>query len=304
MPTRHFVVAPEDAGNRLDQLVARRAGVGRRRARELCQAGLVLVNGRRGRAADAMTAGANVELELASDAAKPDPGLSLDVRLETSSVVVAYKPPGQPSAPLAPGELGTLANALVARYPEMSEIGEQPREPGLLHRLDTQTSGLVVACRTSESFRHLSSALRQGKLEKRYLAIATGTLADQGSLDDALAPDPRRRGRVRAAGHKGYARESLTRYRVLERQGPLVLVELRMSRGFRHQIRAHLAGAGAPLVGDALYGGRPWPEHPERHALHASYIAWAGDATLAGFEVEAELPGDMRELLESTLAVL
>src|SRR5262245_53891768 len=139
MPTRRFVAAPEDAGNRLDRLVALRADVGRRRARELCQAGLVLVDGRRGRAADPVTAGASIELELPSDEAEPDPSLPLDVRLETRSVVVAYKPPGQPSAPLRPGEGGTLANALVARYPEMARVGVRPREPGLLHRLDTQT---------------------------------------------------------------------------------------------------------------------------------------------------------------------
>src|SRR5262245_23047083 len=143
MPTRHFVVTPEDGGQRLDRLVALGAAIGRRRARELCQAGLVLVDGRRGRPADLVPAGASVELELPSDEAAPDPGLSLDVRLETSAVVVVYKPPGQASAPLAPGETGTLANALVARYPEMSTIGERAREPGLLHRLDTQTSGLV-----------------------------------------------------------------------------------------------------------------------------------------------------------------
>jgi 23S rRNA pseudouridine1911/1915/1917 synthase len=181
----------------------------------------------------------------------------------------------------------------------MATIGKRLREPGLVHRLDTQTSGLLVACRTSEAFRRLERALASGKLEKRYLAIAGGEqLPDEGSIDRALSPDPRRRGRVVTADAavSGYARSSLTRYRVVERRGSLVLVELRMKRGFRHQIRAHLAALGAPLVGDGLYGGKPWPEHPERHALHASYVAWAGDGTLAGFEVEADMPLDMREL--------
>jgi 23S rRNA pseudouridine1911/1915/1917 synthase len=293
------VVAPEDAGQRLDRVVATQSGVGRRRARELCDGGHVTVDGKRARPADAVAAGSTIELEMASEHAAPDPSVTLDIRLETASVVVLHKPAGQATAPLRPGELGTLANGLVARYPETAGIGRQPREPGILHRLDTQTSGLLVACRTGAAFSRLSTALDAGEIEKRYLAIVTGAeLGDEGELDADLAPDPRRRGRVRTMlpGERGYARRSLTRYRVVERRGPLVLLELRVNRGFRHQIRAHLAGAGAPLVGDELYGGRPWPEHSERHALHASYVAWAGDGTLEGFETEAEMPDDMREL--------
>jgi 23S rRNA pseudouridine1911/1915/1917 synthase len=297
--TRRFVVGPAEAGERVDRVIARSTKLGRRTVRDLFAAGRVKVDGRTTRAADPVTAGAVIELEPFDEAALPDSALPLDVRLETSSIVVVNKRAGEPSAPLRPGELGTLANALVARYPEVAGIGTRPREPGLVHRLDTETSGLVVACRTADAFRRLSGALRAGRLEKRYLAIAADTeLTGEGSVDRPLAPDPRRRARVHTvtAGASGYARPSLTHYRVLERRGSLVLVELRMSRGFRHQIRAHLTELGAPLVGDLLYGGRPWPEHPGRHALHASYVAWAGDATLDGFEVEAEMPDDMREL--------
>lgn len=299
MPSRRFVVGPENSGERLDRLIALEAGIGRRRARELCDEGLVTIDGRRGRAADTIAAGTVVELELPNDRAEPDPNAALDVRFETNALVVVHKPAGQPTAPLRPGERGTLANALVARYPEMATVGKRLREPGLVHRLDTQTSGLLVACRTGEAFRQLDRALASGKLEKRYLAIADGEFpSDEGSIDRALSPDPRRRGRVVTAetAGTGYARSSLTRYRVVERRGSLVLIELRMERGFRHQIRAHLAALGAPLIGDNLYGGKPWPEHAERHALHASYVAWAGDGTLAGFEVEAAMPLDMREL--------
>lgn len=299
MPKRRFAVPAEEAGERLDRSIARHAGVGRRRARELCDGGSVSVDGRRGRAADAVSPGATIEVELSEEGAEPDPGAPLDVRLETSSIVVVHKPAGQASAPLRAGERGTLANALVAHYPEMAGLGRKRREPGLLHRLDTQTSGLVVACRTEDAWRRLADALDAGRLEKRYLAIVTNAgLLDEGSVDLPLAPDPRRRGRVRAVSDDapGYGRASLTHYRVLERRGTFSLVELRMSRGFRHQIRAHLAALGAPLLGDTLYGGTAWPEHPERHALHASYVAWAGDGTLDGFAVEADIPPDMREL--------
>jgi 23S rRNA pseudouridine1911/1915/1917 synthase len=299
LATRRIAVGPAEAGERLDRVVARNAKLGRRSVRDLCDAGRVTIDGKKARPADPVPAGAVVELEPFDDRAEPDASLPLDVRLETSSVIVVHKKAGEPSAPLRPSELGTLANALVARYPEVAGIGRRPREPGLLHRLDTETSGLVVACRTKDAFRRLSDALVAGRLEKRYLAIAADTeLAGEGSIDAPLAPDPRRRGRVICVGPgaRGYARPSLTHYRVLERRGTLVLVELRMSRGFRHQIRAHLAELGAPLVGDVLYGGRLWAEHPKRHALHASYVAWAGDATLEGFAVEADMPDDMREL--------
>lgn len=299
--SKSFVVAPAEAAQRLDRLVAQRGGVGRRGARELCETGRVTVDGRRGRAADLVPAGALVAFEAPAAEAERDAGAPLDVRLETREVVVAHKPAGQPSAPLRPGELGTLANALLARYPEMATFGRKAREPGLVHRLDTQTSGLVVAARTPDAFERLSDALERGKLRKRYLAIvANSELPDDGTLDAPLGPDPRRRGRVAPVpdGAAGYARASITHFRVLERRAALVLVELTMSKGFRHQIRAHLASVGAPLVGDSLYDGPAWPEHPERHALHASYVAWAGDGTLAGFAVEAGLPDDMRELFE------
>jgi 23S rRNA pseudouridine1911/1915/1917 synthase len=220
------------------------------------------------------------------------------VRLEQGDVVVLDKPAGQPTAPLRPGELGTLANAIVARYPKALGVGHQPREPGLLHRLDTQTSGLVIVALSARAFATLNRALGTERLTKRYLALVEGDLAAEGSIDWPLAPDPTREGRVAAypTPPRGYFREATTRYRVLAQRGALKLVELEAARAFRHQIRAHLAALGAPLVGDTLYGGSTWPSGGERHALHASYVAWAGDPTVPSFRVESGLPDDLRLL--------
>jgi len=298
--TSRFVVRPEEAGERLDRLVALHVpGVGRRRARELFAAGQVRVGGRRVRGAVTARAGDEVVVDFVEEAALPDPSLTLDVRLELDALVVAYKPAGQPSAPLRAGELGTLANAVVHRYPETAGVGHRVREPGLIHRLDTQTSGLLVVARTPGAFEALALALQSEHLEKRYLALtANRDLPERGVIDLPLAPDPQRQGRVLAeATPAGYARDAVTRYHVLERSADACLLELHAARAFRHQIRAHLASIGAPLIGDVLYGGAPFPDGSQRHALHASYVAWAGDTTLPSFEVSAGLPVDLSALL-------
>jgi 23S rRNA pseudouridine1911/1915/1917 synthase len=298
-PAASFVVAETEGGERLDRLLVRHVpGLGRKRARELCIEGRVTVNGHRAKAGVPAKAGDAISVELDAAGAAPEADQPLSVRYESAEVIVVDKPAGQPTAPIRPGELGTLANAIAARYPKTLGVGHQPREPGLLHRLDTQTSGLVIVALSARTFATLNRALGTPRLTKRYLAIVEGDLAGEGSIDWPLGPDPTRKGRVAAypTPPRGYFREATTHYRVLEERGALKLIELEVARAFRHQVRAHLAALGAPLVGDALYGGAPFPGGGERHALHASYIAWAGDPTLPSFRVESGLPDDMRLL--------
>ncbi len=299
--TRRFVVNAAEAGERLDRLVVRHVpGLGRRGARELFAGGAVSLDGRTAVAGATAPAGSSIEVTLRDEQPLPEQTLPLDVRLERATLLVVHKPASQPTAPLHAGEQGTLVNALLARYPELAGVGYRAREPGLVHRLDTETSGLVVIARSGAAFDTLTRALRGGRLAKRYLAItATVGLPADGVVEDALGPDPTRRGRVRVVPNpsRDYARAAATHYRVLETTPRFTLLELDVARAFRHQIRAHLAAIGAPLVGDMLYGGAEWPGAGTRHALHASYVAWAGDRTEASFEVNAELPDDMRRLL-------
>ncbi len=294
-----FVVAESESGERLDRLlVLHVSGLGRKRARELFAEGRVAVNGHPARGGTPAKPGDEVTIALDREGATPDAAVALDVRFESAEVVVVEKPAGQPTAPIRPGELGTLANAVAARYPKTLGVGHQPREPGLLHRLDTQTSGLLVVALSTRAFATLNRALGTERLTKRYLAIVDGKLDGEGAIDWPLGPDPTRKGRVAAypTPPRGYFREAKTRYRVVEERGALKLVELEVARAFRHQVRAHLAALGAPLVGDTLYGGAPWPNAGERHALHASYVAWAGDTIVPSFRVESGLPDDMRLL--------
>ncbi len=304
MPKRivSIIVAEHQAGWRLDRvLLAAEPELGRRRAKELFLDGGVTCAGRRARGGDAARPGDELRAELADDLALPEPGAPLDVRLELAELVVVNKPAGQPSAPLAPGELGTLANALVGHYPEMAGVGYRPREPGLVHRLDTQTSGLLVAARSSAQFKLLRHALTGGRLEKRYLAVvADRGLAEDGVIDDALALDPRNPERVllaEQAGADAYRRPATTRFRILERARGRLLLEVDAPQAMRHQIRAHLASVNHPIVGDRVYGGEAALELGARHALHASYVACKGEGTLPSFAVRSDLPAELRALL-------
>jgi 23S rRNA pseudouridine1911/1915/1917 synthase len=295
-----FELSEADRELRLDQFVARVLGVGRKRARELCDRGEVRIDGRLASKGAFLHDAVTVDVaEQPGESPIAEPELALDLRLELSELVVVCKPAGMPTVPLAAGERGTLAGALVARYPEMRDFGYRAREPGVVHRLDTLTSGLVVAARTAPAFDALVLALKQGELKKRYLAVVPGTgLPEAGSIDLPLAPDPRDSTRVRVVDiGAAYARPALTYFRVLERGAGLALLELDAGPAFRHQIRAHLAASGFPIVGDEPYGGAVHPGLPGRHALHASYVAWAGDAA-RNFEVSTEVPAEFRALLE------
>ncbi len=304
MRTLTFTVSASEAGQRLDKLVVARAELGRRRVAELFQQGHVVVAGRRIPKGELAREGDEIVVSLeGDDRPSPEPEARLVIRLETPHLVIVAKPAGQPSAPLR-GEGGTLAGALLGHYPEMASVGHSPREPGILHRLDTQTSGLLIAARSVEAFNRLHAALRQGSMTKRYLAVVQAEgLPDAGVIDTPIAPDRKNPKRVLIVDGvaprtgKNRARSAETRYRVVKVVGDLALVEVTVSRALRHQIRAHLASIGHPLVGDVVYGGPPSEALGERHALHASYIAWAGDDTVAGFALEEPLPGDMASLI-------
>jgi 23S rRNA pseudouridine1911/1915/1917 synthase len=193
-----------------------------------------------------------------------------------------------------------LAGALVGHYPELASIGS-PREGGLVHRLDTGTSGLLVAARTAAAYPRLREAVRVGALEKRYLALVEpADLPGSGVIDRPLIPDPRSAQKVTWEGPGvSRARFAVTRWRVVERGKRWALVEAEASPAVRHQIRAHLASIGHPIAGDLMYGGTEVPELADRHALHASYVAWAGDDVLRGFAVEAPLPAELLGLLDT-----
>jgi len=293
-------LAAEHAGRRADEVVLRSfPGFSRKEARELFEAGRVRMNGRRLKKGDRVEALAELVVEAPALSITADPTLPLQVLFESPDFVIVDKPAGLPTAPLLRTETRSLAAGLLARYPELQGVGFREREPGLVHRLDNQTSGVVLAARNAAAFQLARSLFESSAIEKRYLAVTLNGLPEQGQIESLLGPDPSDPRRVRAfeQAPDGYAKLCRTRYQVLERGARFALVELAVERAFRHQIRVHLAQLGFPIAGDALYEGPAAAELGERHALHGSVIAWAGDGTRAGFRGEAALPAEMRALL-------
>lgn len=305
---REYVVPKELDGARVDKAALTLVtNVSRAQMKVAIANGAVRVNGRR-RAKGALVAEGEVitivadAVRTTDGAATPEPDAKLTVLYASPHVLVVDKPAGQPSAPLKDGETGTLANALLGHYPELLGVGYTPREPGLLHRLDTDTSGLVVVARTAEAFEALKAGLKADRLHKAYLLVCREDgLPDSGTIEFPIASHPKDQRRVYACIHPRdvarYApRPARTVYEVRERGPYWALVAVDVARALRHQIRVHFAAIEHPLAGDILYGGEPVALG--HHALHASRVAF-DDAEL-GFDVTSAPPSGFASLLATS----
>ena len=293
---RSLEVPADAAGMRVDVWLAAALELPRARVKELLERGAVRIGGRPPRKGDRTVAGARVEVTLPDEDPRPvpQPELPLSVIHLDPQLVAVDKPAGVPSHPLQPGERGTVVNALVARHPECGDASADPREGGLVHRLDTLTSGVLLAARTGEAWRALREAFSGRQVDKRYLAVVTGPVADEGEIDLPL----RHRGDHVEPAMSGGGREALTDFRVLSRAGDASLLEVRIHTGVLHQIRAHLAAIGAPVLGDTDYGGRPLPG-VDRFFLHAARLGFSHPATGSRLEINAPLPDELHRALEA-----
>ena len=303
--THSLVLPASAAGSRLDQALARALPqYSRARLQGWIEAGAVLVDGRRLRSKDKILGGERIEVaaRLEADARVAPEARPLTVVHQDRALFVINKPAGMVVHPGAGNPRNTLQNALLALDPKLARV---PRA-GLVHRLDKDTSGLLVVARTPEAHVRLVSALAEREIERTYLAICNGAMTGGGTVD---APIGRHRSQRTRMAVRSDGREAVTHYRIVKRFRAHTLVRVQLETGRTHQIRVHLAHIGYPIVGDPLYVGRrrlPPGCSPTltaaldafpRQALHAARLALAHPMTERALQWEAPLPDDMERLL-------
>jgi 23S rRNA pseudouridine1911/1915/1917 synthase len=302
-----WTVEPEAAGERLDRHVAAHLAAPRNQVQQWIAGGLVRVNGGAAKPSAALAAGDLILCappERREERVLPEPG-DLRVLHEDAEIAVIDKPAGLTVHPGAGRSTGTLAHHLLDRYPEMAGVGG-PGRPGIVHRLDQGTSGVLVVARTPAAYLRLSRAFASREVRKLYLAIAYGAPSPPtGTIEAPIGrhPQERKEMAVRSGG-----RPARTEYRTLAAAAGVSLVELDLATGRTHQIRVHLKHLGHPLVGDPVYGEARWKGLPRAHqaalrdfsrpALHAWRLAFRHPATDEPLAFEAPPAADLEELWE------
>jgi len=308
--SRSWKVDAQASGERLDRHVAEHLDVPRNRIQRWIREDRVRVNGASAKPATVVAAGDVLEVEPPAprdDRLEPEPGELALLHLDADLIVID-KPPELTVHPGAGRPTGTLAHRLVARFPEIRGLGG-PGRPGIVHRLDKDTSGVMVVARTERAYRRLSRAFASREVDKRYLAVCYGTPEPlRGRID---APIGRHSERRKEMTVRPGARRAVTGYRVLASApelggGGLSVLELELETGRTHQIRVHLKHVRHPLVGDPVYGEARWKGLPKRvrrplasfprPALHAWRLAFAHPADGRRVAFEAPVPEDLVEL--------
>ncbi len=324
-PSRTHQVTEEEAGRRLDRVLAGAwPELTRSRIQALIAAGHVTLDGRRVKASEPVKAGGAVVAELpeATPSTLVPEAIPLSIVHQDDDLLVLDKPPGLVVHPGAGVHTGTLAHALLAHMPGIATVGGATR-PGLVHRLDKDTSGLMVVARTGEAFRALSADLAERRVRRRYLALVWNSPAwSEERIEAAIGRDRKDRTRMAVvpAGKLG-ARAAATRVRVLERlpegaaRPRFALVACTLETGRTHQIRVHLAHRGHPVVGDSTYGGGPkkalslppadrrlahrMVSELGRQALHAAELSFHHPRTGVALTFRAPLPADLARALSA-----
>lgn len=298
MATLRFAVAENDAGSRLDRVLASRPEIGTRSfAERLVEEGAVTVDGAARPKSSRLEAGAVIVVELPDIAVlQPEP-VAVALAYEDEHLVVVDKPAGLTVHPGAGTQAGTLAAQLVTLG---AAGGADPSRPGIVHRLDRDTSGLLVVARSDAVYARLQDAIRAREIERSYLALVGGAPRSRtGRIDAPIGRN--RRDPTRRSLDTDEPRDAVTWFEIVERLGERALLEVRLETGRTHQIRVHLAAIELPVCGDATYGVRG-DLGLARQFLHAHRLRFTHPVTGADLHLESPLPADLSEALERARA--
>jgi 23S rRNA pseudouridine1911/1915/1917 synthase len=292
--SERFTAGPEDAGKRLDHFLQEKiSGYSRARLQSWIKEGRALIDGGPAKPSHLLKPGERIEFSLSGiPSLRADPeDLPIQILYEDPAVVAIDKPAGLVVHAGAGTHSGTLVNRLVHHFQSLSGVGGELR-PGIVHRLDKETSGVLLVARTDPAHRALAEQFAGRSVEKTYLALVHGRLrADAGRITKPIARDPVRRTRMTARLNSG--RAALTEYRVLERFEKFTYLEVRIGTGRTHQIRVHLAAEGHPVAGDRLYGA----PSASRMFLHAWRISFTSPANVQRVTVESPPPAELEQWL-------
>lgn len=232
----------------------------------------------------------------------PASDLNIKILYEDEAVLLLHKESGIKTYPLEPDERDTLANAIITRYPMIKGIGYKPQQAGILYRLDTDTSGIVIVCKTASIFNSLRQLMKSGKVKKEYIAMVFGTLEKDGYITYPIATKGRNSEKVIVLKEKNYdpnryhsVQPATTYYQVWDRANNATLLKIRITVGRRHQIRAHLSSIGHPIVGDKIYSKFKVPETLGRLFLHATKVTFPHPLSGKKIKVGDPLPPELNK---------
>jgi 23S rRNA pseudouridine1911/1915/1917 synthase len=309
MPTKTLTVTISHAGKRLDMFIQHHeAYSSRNRIQTLIKDGGALVNGKTEKPGYKVKAGDTITLELPERRVRevlPEP-IPLSVVYEDPQIIALNKQPGLVVHPAPGNYTGTLVNALLYHYGSLPSLGAQSEgtareRAGIVHRLDKDTSGVMVVARTQEALRSLMAQFKNRTAKKRYLALVSGVIKKgSGTIDVGLGRHVKERKKISTHTHK--AREAITLYTVRERFKNATLVEVEIKTGRTHQIRVHMAHIGHAVLGDRVYGGPKAVKINDdtipRQMLHAGSLSILHPVTGQPLTFEVPLPDDMTEVIE------
>ncbi len=292
-------VESDGAGMRLDAYLSRYLGEhSRSEWQRLLESGSVTLDGAQSKPAQRLTGGETVEVHPVADVPllEPDPSIHLDVVYEDDAIVVIDKPAGLVVHPAPGHETGTLVHALLARFPALRDPTGEMR-PGIVHRLDKDTSGLMVVGKTAPVVAELQRQMREGGVQKRYRLLVAGVIQEnRGTIEAPIGRDRMHRQRmsVRPDG-----RASLTEFWVLERFARYTFVDAALPSGRTHQLRVHFSSIGHPVAADRTYGSGRAPGGLMRQFVHSAQLSLTSPATGRTEQFSAPLPADLERALSA-----